>query len=711
MYQFYISCAHGLEELLAQELTHQPVTEVKLTHGGVVCKGELAAAYGMCMNLRTASRVLLHLHEGPVSDRESLLLEATKVPWGSFVDGNESFVVRFSGMNEALRHTGFSAQVVKDGYLDYWRNFDLRPPVDRDEAGVMVVVQLGKENANFYLDLSGSGLHERGYRRGTGPAPIRETLAAAVVQRSLNSLADPKPTAVVDPFCGSGTLLMEAAMLLTDCAPGLLREHWGFFGWKAHNQELWQQTIDEAEQRFVVGKESCTTTFYGSDLDIKVLAQAEQSAEALGLADLFKFERVNAGTTELVEFIGEQENGLLVTNPPYGERLETPLSARVLYRNFGAVLYQLAGHWHAGVLAPSDVLLKSLRLRAWKKYNFNNGPLPVRLGVFQLEGQEQFGVKDNTDIANRLKKNWQQRSKWAKREGVEAFRVYDADLPDYNAAIDFYNDHLVVQEYAAPMDIPDHVAENRYWDLIDAVMAVLPVDSENIHTRQRRQQKGLAQYTKKTNDEADSVRFQTLEYNAAFWVNLTEYLDTGLFLDHRLVRKDIQKRASGKSLLNLFGYTGSASVHAALGGASKVTTVDLSRTYLNWAKDNFRLNHLTLDKHEFIQADCLKWLVEMQRSGEQWDMIFLDPPTFSNSKRMDDTFDIQRDHLELIRQVKTLLAPGGLLIFSTNKRRFKLDNEGLERMRLKAVDRTQATTSEDFKRQRAIHYCWYIEHA
>ncbi|HLV47614.1 MAG TPA: N-6 DNA methylase, partial [Aliidiomarina sp.] len=220
------------------------------------------------------------------------------------------------------------------------------------------------------------------YRRGTGPAPIRETLAAAVVLRSLNSLADPKPTAVVDPFCGSGTLLMEAAMLLTDCAPGLLREHWGFFGWKAHDQALWQQTINEAEQRFAEGKANCTTVFYGSDVDEKVIAQANQAAHSLDLADLFQLERVDATSSDLVEFVGEQENGLLITNPPYGERLETPLSARVLYRNFGAMLYQLQGRWNAGILAPGDVLLKSLRLRAWKKYNFNNGPLPVRLGVF-----------------------------------------------------------------------------------------------------------------------------------------------------------------------------------------------------------------------------------------------------------------------------------------------------------------------------------------
>lgn len=711
MYQFYISCAHGLEELLANELAAHSVSQIKLTHGGVHCRGDLTAAYRLCLYLRTASRVLLHLQEATVTERNSLLQATQQIDWRSVVDGQDSFVVRFSGTNDALRHTGFSAQVVKDGYLDYWRQFNLRPSVDQSEAGVHVVVQLNRDKANFYLDLSGSGLHERGYRRATGAAPIRETLAAAIVMRSLNALNGVTPTAVLDPCCGSGTLLIEAAMQLTQCAPGLLRQHWGFYAWQAHDANLWQEIVAQAEAEFEAGKANCSTRFYGADLDSKVLAQANQALHALGIADLVELRTLDATTPALLDYVAEQEQGLLLANPPYGERLETPLAARLFYRRFGAVLHQLKGQWYAGILAPNDIMLRALRLRAWKKYNFQNGPLAVRLGVFQLAGQEEFNEKDNTDIANRLKKNWQQRSRWAKREGVEAFRLYDADLPEYNAAIDVYNEHILVQEYAAPADVPDQLAESRYWDLIDALIHVVPVDPEHIHTRQRRQQKGKEQYNKKAVSETEVVRFPTLEYNAVFWVNLTQYLDTGLFLDHRLVRRDIQKRALDKRVLNLFAYTGSASVHAALGGAKQVTTVDLSRTYLNWAKDNFRLNQITLDNHEFIQTDCLAWLAEMQKSGETWDLIFLDPPTFSNSKRMADVFDIERDHLSLLAQAKQLLAPEGLLIFSTNKRRFKLDQAGLSGLGLQAQDRTQATIPEDFKRQRAIHYCWYIRHA
>ncbi|MCC5855074.1 MAG: bifunctional 23S rRNA (guanine(2069)-N(7))-methyltransferase RlmK/23S rRNA (guanine(2445)-N(2))-methyltransferase RlmL [Idiomarina sp.] len=707
MYDLFITCARGLEELLAQELESFPVSDVRLTHGGLFCKAEKKEIYTLCLQLRTASRVLLFIHEGEVHDRHSLLKQTQSIVWSQFVRGDESFVVRFSGTSETLRHTGFSSQVVKDGVLDFWRTKGLRPAVDKDEAGVTIAVQLSKGKARFFLDLSGSGLHERGYRKATGAAPIRETLAAAIAIRVL-ALHPETPKLVLDPCCGSGTLLVETAMILTNCAPGLLRNFWGFRSWLGHDEALFSEVLAAAEQRFSEGLAACETQFIGQDIDPKVINHADQAAYAAGVDRLFNFTIADATQADSFSQFADAENGLLLTNPPYGERLETPLAARIFYRKFGSAVRTLPDSWTAAVLAPDDTMLKAIRLRSAKKYNFYSGPLAIKLGVFPLANQEDFGARDHTDIANRLKKNWQQRHKWAKRQGVEAFRVYDADLPDYNAAVDCYGEHLVIQEYAAPQDIPDHVAEGRWWDLIDAVLSVLPFTADQLVTKQRRQQKGDAQYTRQAEQ---GERLESQEYNARFWVNLTDYLDTGLFLDHRLVRKDIQKLSKDKRVLNLFAYTGTASVHAALGGAEHVTTVDMSRTYLNWAKDNFRLNHLTLDKHEFIQADCLEWLQEMQEGGPQWDLIFLDPPTFSNSKRMEASFDIQRDYLQLLEWVKPLLAPNGLLIFSTNKRRFKFSTDEASNLGYSAVDRTQQSIPEDFKRQRLIHHCWYLSHA
>jgi 23S rRNA (guanine2445-N2)-methyltransferase / 23S rRNA (guanine2069-N7)-methyltransferase len=240
-------------------------------------------------------------------------------------------------------------------------------------------------------------------------------------------------------------------------------------------------------------------------------------------------------------------------------------------------------------------------------------------------------------------------------------------------------------------------------DLLTGLLQSDLVANDKLVIKQRAQQKGRQQY-ERNSDEKE--RFAVQEYGAKFYVNLTDYLDTGLFLDHRNMRHYIQQNSQDKKVLNLFAYTGSASVHAALGGASKVTTVDMSNTYLNWAKDNFRLNQLPISKHEFIRADCMAWL--KTQISQRWDLIFLDPPTFSNSKKMDEVFDIQKDHVDLLSSVSRLLNPGGQLIFSNNKRQFKMDIEALDKLGLKVKNISSQSLSPDFERNKQIHNCWMI---
>lgn len=708
MLLLFISCAHGLEELLVEELDSFEFEDLKRTHGGVHLKVERSTMYRMMMYLRTASRIYLHLAQHEVHDRESLLAATQSIEWQEHVEAYSEFIVKFHGTSKQLRHTGFAAQIVKDGYLDYWRRFDERPNVSKDYPDLTLYVNLSKSQANFYIDLSGRGMHERGYRTATGPAPIRENLAAAIALRSLKQAPLEELGAVFDPFCGSGTLLLESAMIATDCAPSLTRKIFGWDTWKGHSKERWNEVVAEAEARFAKGLKNCRTQFIGSDIDPRVLRYADQAAHHMGLESLFRFQagdvRKESSWQDAVSF----ERGLVVCNPPYGERLESPLAVRKIYSDFGSKLAALPEGWHAGILAPDDATLKALKLTSSKKYSLKSGPLDIRLGLYVLKEQKRFQTQTNTDISNRLLKNWQTRNKWAKKEGVDAFRVYDADLPEYNAAIDVYADHWVVQEYQAPKSVPENKAEGRWWDLVDTLMNTLPVDPEKVFLKQRKRQKGVAQYTA-TKDE-DEVRFVSQEYNAQFWVNLTQYLDTGLFLDHRVVRRDIQKRAQGKRVLNLFAYTGAASVHAALGGAEKVTTVDLSKTYLNWAKDNFRLNHLTINKHEFEHADCITWLQEAVTDGQKWDLIFLDPPTFSNSKRMEGHFDVQEDYINLLTLAYACLSEEGLVIFSTNMRKFKFDSETVGSLGYRIEEHTNDSIPLDFKKQRAIHYCWYLFH-
>ncbi|MCC5878753.1 MAG: bifunctional 23S rRNA (guanine(2069)-N(7))-methyltransferase RlmK/23S rRNA (guanine(2445)-N(2))-methyltransferase RlmL [Idiomarina sp.] len=709
MLNYFATCAKGLEPLLFDELQALGASDVKQTLAGCYFRGEQTIGYRACLWSRLASRILLQLDKQPVTNREELLQASTDIDWPSLFSDRATFAVDFRGTTQALNHTQFSARVVKDGVVDRFREDQHgRPNVDPEQPDVRINVRLAREHASFYIDLSGESLHRRGYRTQKGVAPLRETLAAAVVARSGLTLKDAKQsTSLLDLFAGSGTLLLEAAQVLTDRAPGLARERWGFEGWRGHRESVWQALRQEAIERFEAGRVDCQMRFVGVDMDAQVLQAAQHNAEALEVEHLFSWFNEDAMTFDASELA----KGLILSNPPYGERLGDELAVLLLFRQLGQRLREHYHGWRVGLLAPEDVLLKRLKLTSEKKYKLFNGAIAVTLAFFDMtEAQVEFTKSHDDAVANRLRKNAQKLSKWARKEGVNCYRLYDADLPEYNAAIDVYGDYLVIQEYAAPANIPDGVADDRFWHILETIPAVLPFDEAHMVVKQRKRQQGKSQYEKE--DSAEAIELEVEEYNAVFKVNLSDYLDTGLFLDHRLVRREIQRMAAGKDVLNLFAYTGTASVHAALGGANHITTVDLSRTYLNWAKDNFRLNHQTISKHDFIQADCLVWLEDMAVDAEQqWDLIFLDPPTFSNSKRMEQSFDIQRDYLDLLKHTARLLKPGGTLIFSTNKRKFKLDQAALAESGLVATDRSAWSIPEDFKRNKHIHQCWFIEHA
>ena len=362
------------------------------------------------------------------------------------------------------------------------------------------------------------------------------------------------------------------------------------------------------------------------------------------------------------------------------------------------------GGWNLSLFSASPELLSCLQLRADRQFKAKNGPLDCVQKNYHLAeiaaDSKPSGVAE--DYANRLRKNLKKFEKWAKQEGIECYRLYDADLPEYNVAVDRYADWAVVQEYAPPKTIDAQKARQRMLDVIAATIAVLGISPNKLVLKTRERQKGKNQY-QKMGEKGDFI--EVGEYNARLWVNLTDYLDTGLFLDHRIARRMLGQMSKGKDFLNLFSYTGSASVHAGLGGARSTTTVDMSRTYLEWAERNLRLNGLTGRQHRLLQADVLGWLRD---TDEQFDLIFIDPPTFSNSKRMEDSFDVQRDHLRLMTDLKRLLRKGGTIMFSNNKRGFRMDHDGLAELGLKAQEISQKTLSQDFARNRQIHNCWLI---
>ncbi|MFJ5398205.1 bifunctional 23S rRNA (guanine(2069)-N(7))-methyltransferase RlmK/23S rRNA (guanine(2445)-N(2))-methyltransferase RlmL [Pectobacterium sp. CHL-2024] len=701
MNALFASTARGLEELLKSELESLGAQSCAVVQGGVHFEGDNRLLYQSLMWSRLASRILLPLNEFKVHSDLDLYLGVQAIDWSTIFSIDKTFAVHFTGTNEDIRNSQYGALKVKDAIVDsFTRKTGLRPDVAKQQPDIRVNVFLQRDMASVSLDLSGDGLHQRGYRDLAGLAPLKENLAAAIVLRS----GWKNGTPLVDPMCGSGTLLIEAAMIASDRAPGLHRTHWGFNAWLKHDAELWREVTAEAQQRARQGLQATTSRFFGSDNDRRVIEIAKANARRAGVAELISFDVRDAA--QLKNPLPEGPRGTVVSNPPYGERLESEPALIALHNMLGRKMKSDFGGWQLSLFSASPELLSCLQLRAERQFKAKNGPLDCVQKNYQLaETQGESSGQIAEDFANRLRKNLRKLEKWAKQQGIECYRIYDADLPEYNVAVDRYGSWVVVQEYAPPKTVDAQKARQRLFDVINATLSVLELPSNRLVLKTRERQKGKNQYEKLA-QKGDFLLME--EFGAKLWVNLTDYLDTGLFLDHRIARKMLGEMSRGKDFLNLFAYTGTASVHAGLGGARSTTTVDMSRTYLEWAEKNLRVNGLTGRQHRLIQADCLSWL---HNANEQFDVIFIDPPTFSNSKRMEESFDVQRDHLALMKDLKRLLRRGGTIMFSNNKRGFQMDTAGLTALELNAKEITAQTQSQDFARNRQIHNCWLLTHA
>jgi len=713
MKQLFATTARGFEELLKSELTELGAQDAKVAQGGVHYWADDETLYRTLLWSRLSSRILLPIVQTKVFSDLDLYSAVVGVNWLDYFDEKVHFFVDFNGTNQEIRHTQFGAMRVKDGIVDYFeRHGRARPNVDKEQPDIRIHAYLNRDDVVLSLDLSGDALHMRGYREDTGKAPLRETLAAAIVLRS----GWQKGTPLVDPMCGSGTLLIEAAQMEAQIAPQLYRLHWGFDFWQGHNQAAWEKVKEEALALAEAEKQRENLPhFYGFDLDHHVLQKAKQNAKNAGVAYLMQWQQ---GDVAAIKNPSPNVAGTVICNPPYGERLGTTPALIALYSVFGQRLKQQFAGWNASIFSGEPSLLDCLRLRSHRQFKAKNGPLDCVQKNYQIAERAEQSAVENTvefdrtssvssdvavDFANRLQKNIKKIEKWAKQQGLDAYRLYDADLPEYNLAVDRYADHIVVQEYAAPKNIDENKARQRLLDAVNATLNVTGIETNKLILKVRQKQKGTNQYEKLANK---GEYFYVNEYGAKLWVNLTDYLDTGLFLDHRLTRKMLGEMAQGKDFLNLFAYTGSATVHAALGKAKSTTTVDMSNTYLNWAEQNLLLNDIEGKQHKLIQADCLQWLEKCDR---QFDLIFVDPPTFSNSKRMEDSWDVQRDHIKLMKNLKRILRPNGTIVFSNNKRGFKMDFAKLEELGLSAVEISHKTLPLDFERNKQIHNCWLLQ--
>ena len=728
---YFATAPAGALELLRDELKALGAQATRLQGGGVAFRGDQAVGYRAALWSRTANRIYLQLAAGAVQDGEDLYALARSVDWPAHLDPHTPFAVSFTGRSEAIRHTHFGALKIKDAVVDAFREQGLpRPSVCTDGPHLALHGHLHKGHGVLYLDLVGFGMHQRGYRVGARiPAPLKENVAAAVLLRAGWPAIAEAGGALLDPMCGSGTLLIEGAWLVADRAPLLARmAEMSLTLWRQHDANLWQALEAEARARAERGLASLQRPIVGRDIDPRSLKAAKHCVAQAGLRQVIALEQGDVRDAR-----PPAEQGLVVCNPPYGERLEEKTAVGALYRALGATLKQHFVGWQAAIFTCNEAAAQQIGLRPLRRHAFRNGALACQLYRYTIEPEHfrhppletglwlaeavaarypQLAQSNGAQaFANRVRKNLKRLRRWLAREGVQAFRVYDADMPEYALAVDVYDTldagrWVVVYEYAPPRSVDERKVRQHRFEALAALPGVLEVPPQKVVYKVRQRQKGKQQYEKLA---ATRDFHQVMENGARLWVNFVDYLDTGLFLDHRWVRREVARLSAGKRLLNLFCYTASASVEAAVAGARQTVSVDLSHTYLEWARMNFELNGLDTDAHQRVRADVLQWLARPpQPYLGAFEVVFLDPPSFSTSKRMEGTLDIQRDHVQLIEQAGKLLDNDGVLIFSTNLRRFKLDMAGLA-PRWAIENITAATLPPDFHRNQAIHHVWRLE--
>lgn len=738
-HKFTVTAARGMLPLLETELKQIGIKQYKTEAGSIRFTGSLKEAYQVCLWSRVAVRVLMPIAHFTAETTDQLYNGIKELAWEEHIDAEDTtLAIDFNSFRSKIHHTQFGAQKVKDAIVDRLRDLSgKRPSVDLHQPDLRVNVYLKHNQAIVSIDLSGESLHKRGYRVSQTNAPIKEHLAAAILLSAEWPKLAREGWALLDPMCGSGTFLIEAALMAADIAPGLQRDYFGFLYWKQHDKAAWQQLKADAERRRLSGL-ARLPMIMGGDQDKSAVAAAQANIEAAGLSDRIQvIHRDMQNWATVAQTLPDV--GLLVSNPPYGQRIGDAASLHNVYEELGDLVNQHLPAWRTTIITDNAQLGKLTGLTLFDSKPFDNGPIacevlsyrapkPLRRDAkpVQQEMAESPSPWDKTPktkvkpavssavlddvspqaemFANRLKKNVRHLAKWARKNQLDCYRVYDADLPDYAVAIDVYGDYVHVQEYAPPADIDPLKASERLDEVMQIIPAVLGVKEDKVALKLRQKQRGSNQYESQA---ALRQRFEVRENDLRFWINLTDYLDTGLFLDHRITRQMLAENSRNKAFLNLFAYTGSATVYAAAGGAKTTTTVDMSNTYLGWARDNMQLNNFVGEQHQFIRADVLAWLNEPATQDLRFDLIFVDPPTFSNSNKMEGVFDIQRDYSDMLHKVAGLLNPGGEIFFSTNRRDFKLDISTLQGLEIKDI--SKATLPTDFERNSKIHYCWRIQ--
>ncbi|WP_422667278.1 bifunctional 23S rRNA (guanine(2069)-N(7))-methyltransferase RlmK/23S rRNA (guanine(2445)-N(2))-methyltransferase RlmL [Buchnera aphidicola] len=698
MNYLFASTHFGCEDLLEKELLSLGATNLELIKGGIYYTADEYTLYNILMWTRIASRVFLCIKKFTITNSNDLYFNTYQIHWDTIFDSKKTFMINFKGTNNIIRNSLFGVFTIKDAIIDYfYKKQSLRPIVNRISPDIRIKAVLFNNIIYLMLNLSGESLHKRGYSKvSKNITPIKKNLGISIVLRSKWN----KNTPLIDPMCGSGTLLIEAAMLCSNRAPGLRRKKWGFENWKQYNQETWVKIKKIALEKFKIGIKKCNQDFLGYDYDINSIKEAKICALNAGVSQIVKFFNININNFKNV--FNQTKIGTILSNPPYGERQQTESQLVALYIHIGYITKKYFTNWNLSIFSASTYLLNFIQMKCYQEYIYKNGPLDCFQRNYNIF--DDITNKTENEYTNRLKKNIKRLKKWSILEGIECFRVYDADLPNYNIIVDIYKNWIVVQEYEAPKEINTHNAYKRLCKAIYETRKILSIPINNIVLKIRKKQKNGRQYQKLHNK---NTFFIVKEYNTKFLVNLIDYLDTGLFSDKRLIRKIISEMSYGKSFLNLFCYTSTASVVAGLGGAISTTNIDISKTYLQWSIKNMSINNLMNKNHHFIQSDCLDWL---KKNNKMFDLIFVNPPTFSHSKKTNKKFELKKDYFTLIINLKRILKKNGTIIFSSSTHNFDMNLKDLNQIKLYAKNITAQTKSKDSFNSKNIYHSWLITH-
>ena len=785
------ACAFGLEAIVKRELIALGYEPHVGQPGRISFEGDWSAVCRANTWLRTADRVLVEVQQFESPDFDALFETVKDFDWSQFIPADASFPVIGKSRKSTLTSVPAIQRSVKRALVESLKRYHGVNQLPESGATYKIEIALLDDVATLTIDTTGPSLHKRGYRKLVAEAPLKETLAAALVDLSVWNPERP----LIDPFCGSGTIPIEAAMLGLKIAPGMHRT-FSCSNWDAIDQSHWQKATEEAND---LRRRNISLNIIGSDRDSEVLSLARYHVERAGLADQIQFEHKPFDQTQ-----SHHEYGCVITNPPYGERLEEHRLLTGLYQAFPRMMQRLPT-WSLYLITNMPKFESLIHKEATRRRKLFNGRLectyyqylgprpprktdrvaesvtnenqaatepankvaqkfetltteastmqppkvesvvvdaasekavpetedkprsipfeviPVQV-IPQSEpaptavdsettapetAQQLFGgltAKDHEQaeiFRLRLTKRAKHLRRWPTKRGITCFRLYERDVPEIPLVVDRYENNLHITEYQRPHE--RDLARHEAWLelMCETAARAIDIPIANTHLKKRHKDHQTRQYEK-----VDSLGelITVNEGGLKFLVNLSDYVDTGLFLDHRITRSMVRKEAKDKDFLNLFAYTGSFSAYAADGGARSTTTVDLSKNYLNWAQKNLEANGLEGEEHCMIASDTIEFL---RTAGEEpkveFDLIVVDPPTFSNSKRTTTDWDVQSRYIELLRLVENVTREDGVVYFSTNFRRFKFDEKEFRHFEVREI--SKQTVPEDF-RNRRIHRCW-----